>query len=681
MLVAVALTVWTAALGGCSWSSPGASAVHAAGDGVLVFVAPGPSHGLGVDNTDLYAVGSGGGAARDLTRTAAAEQNAAWTPDGSRVVFTRQSTTGSANGHVTYHMGVFTMTLGGSAHLIRRCSALCDARDFTWSPNTQQIAFVSNVKSRLTGYAAEVMVMNADGSGALVVCGEARCGQGLEGPQWSPDGSRLVFSNQGVLGFLGIGILPSGIWAANENGSGVGKLTQPACRPGTPRLVGCFFDSAPDWSPDGSMITFSRLDQRVGGHTSTSQLEVMRPDGSGLHTIGACQGYRCNQVMAPVWSPGGSRIAFANGAYQDPSITLAAPSGDQSVTIRACAGSRCVTPTSLVWAPDGRSLAIVSSTSPSPAWVIGTDGRGMHMIAPNVSCCLAWLARGAVPVPPQLHLTDTASPSLSLGGTIAFASDASSPGNDSDQDIYRLDPQTAAVSRVTRGPRFNFEPAWAPDGRRIAFAGVRPNHNTNIFVVNGDGSDEHAITHLASGVTEPAWAPDGRTVAFVTDGGIDIANADGSSLHRLVTGSDRDPAWSPDGRLIAFTHDLSDGSEAIFTMHSDGSGLRRVTDLPGSQTLPAWAPNGQRIAFVWTTSAGSGLYLISPTGAELRRVTADPIRIGRPAWSPDGRYIAFSTGYTLYRSIIAVVAITTGHVTTLATIHGNASDVAWTPGP
>src|SRR5262249_49624480 len=160
-------------------------------------------------------------------------------------------------------------------------------------------------------------VMNADGSDAHVVCGEARCGQGLAQPEWSPDSRQLVFSNQGVVAFIGPGTLISGIWVANVDGSGVRKLTQPRCAPGTPSLAGCVFVSGPSWSPNGASIVFSRFVEPVhaltgSGGQLTSRIELMAADGSHLRSIAKCPG-SCSQALEPVWSPDGTRIAYAPG--------------------------------------------------------------------------------------------------------------------------------------------------------------------------------------------------------------------------------------------------------------------------------------------------------------------------------------------------------------------------------
>jgi Tol biopolymer transport system component len=571
-LAVVAACAGMATAAGCSLSGSSGSPATSGSDGAVVFVAPGPSHGLGVDNTDVYAVASAGGPPRDLTRSAGAEQSAAWTPNGSRMVFTRQYTTGRENGQVTYHVGIFTMAVGGAAHLIRRCTATCDARDFAWSPDGRQIAFVSNVPSHLTGFAGEVIVMNADGSDPRVVCDESRCGQGLEAPEWSPDGSRVVFSNEGVIGFSSIGILPSGIWIANVDGSGVRKLTQPRCRPGHAPLVGCFYDSAPAWSPDGSTIAFSRLDQRFRPGAQTppvTQLEVMHADGSGLRPIASCMGDRCSQVMAPVWSPRGARIAFARDDYEDPAIVLV-NLARRSVTIRACAGSRCVTPADLVWSPNGLNLAFLDSTNPSAAFVMGTNGRHMHRIAPNVDCCLAWLSGVAMPAPAAGHHGHQSTVSPKLGGTITFSSDLSSPGNDSVEDPYALDLQTGRVSRLT------------PSSRHPQVSAGRP-------------------------VVRSQALPDGSDALFI----------DGRRITDLP-GSQSSPVVSPDGRHVAFVWDTDAGS-GLYLIDVNGTGLRRVSSDPIGAGAPAWSPDGRYLAFATTYTYARGT--ISAVAVATGRVT------------------------------------------------------------
>ena len=95
------------------------------------------------------------------------------------------------------------------------------------------------------------------------------------------------------------------------------------------------------------------------------------------------------------------------------------------------------------------------------------------------------------------------------------------------------------------------EPAWSPDGRRIAFS--RSDDSTALYVMNVDGTREHAIVRMDASQYDPDWSPDGTRIAFAGYGGenldIYVANADGTGVLRLTSsgGYDGDPDWSPDG--------------------------------------------------------------------------------------------------------------------------------------
>ena len=102
-------------------------------------------------------------------------------------------------------------------------------------------------------------------------------------------------------------------------------------------------------------------------------------------------------------------------------------------------------------------------------------------------------------------------------------------------------------------------PAWSPDGRKLAFVSRRDG-NSEIYVMNADGSEQGNLTQHPASDSHPSWSPDGRKLAFVSrrDGNSEIyvMNADGSGLRNVTRApsDDLDPAWSPDGRAIAFVH-------------------------------------------------------------------------------------------------------------------------------
>jgi Tol biopolymer transport system component len=390
----LALAVGLCGLTACLelWPAPGQGASGStATAGSLAFVAS----LAGSTEANVYLVTPRGGQPHAVTRGSPSVSDAAWTASGRELVFARRDEHLTSTGHGVGHVDVFVLRRGGTPHLIRRCPLTCWARSFAWSPDGSRIAFVTNIRSRFTGYAGEIAVMNADGSGFHVVCTEAECGQGLDDPQWSRDGSQLLFSNMAVIDFLGIGLLPSRVWVAQADGSDAHPLTQRGCRPGHPPLRGCAYDSAASWSPNGNWIAFSRHNSIPFVHRQPqrTRIELMHPDGSDLHALASCTGDLCNQVMPPVWSPDGSRIAYAPAAERGPSIVIVSPAGGRS-TVGTCQGGQCVTPFDLVWAPGGRSLGLLSQARSPAAYVIDATGGRMHAVGHDVQCCLAWLSGG-----------------------------------------------------------------------------------------------------------------------------------------------------------------------------------------------------------------------------------------------------------------------------------------------
>ena len=201
-------------------------------------------------------------------------------------------------------------------------------------------------------------------------------------------------------------------------------------------------------------------------------------------------------------------------------------------------------------------------------------------------------------------------------------------------------------------------------GGKIAFVRPGPENNPEVrgdglYLANADGS---SVIRLVSGrkIYSPAWSPDGRKIAFSCQLAICVVGADGRGLKRLTKPKfcnpphlkpmktwDWYPTWSPDGRRIAFERRCEPPNQPeyllnpnIYVMNANGTRQRRLFPHAG---MPAWAPAGGKIAlFVPTAGANWGKLVVrNASGAPAQVLDAGGVGASRPAWSPGGQQLAF----------------------------------------
>lgn len=232
-----------------------------------------------------------------------------------------------------------------------------------------------------------------------------------------------------------------------------------------------------------------------------------------------------------------------------------------------------------------------------------------------------------------------------LNGRVAVVSGAS--GND---DIVSIGIDGSAPAVLTNDPHPETDPAYSPDGTRIAFVRQTDGGEYTLWTMGADGSGAVALTPPGVSVRHPSWSPDGAHIVFdrasATSGrDLWVIDSRGAGLHSIVThaGLDAEPAWSPDGSRIAFTTDRYGGSD-IVTVTPDGTGLRRLTRDAANDRQATWSSDGATIAFVSNRTGADEIWAMTATGRGQAQLLPASVGDHGPAYSPDGGQIAFRRG-------------------------------------
>ena len=243
-----------------------------------------------------------------------------------------------------------------------------------------------------------------------------------------------------------------------------------------------------------------------------------------------------------------------------------------------------------IWSPDGTTIAFDAAA-----------GKGVNIftVSPGEHPAQLPLGVGAF----------NGDPAYSRDGTqISFDQDVG-PRAPKVHGIFVANADGSNPRRVTTGIRttqaFDTQSQWSPDGNRLVFMSVKNSKQAAIFVVNIDGTGLKRLTPWSLDAGNPDWSPDGRKILFNPYwdphpgkfSNIFSMRPDGSHRTQLTRArpgvQSFAPAWSPDGTKIVFVRFTPIGKQNgrldLFTMNSDGTRVRRVTNMPRAfPTNPDW---------------------------------------------------------------------------------------------
>ena len=294
-----------------------------------------------------------------------------------------------------------------------------------------------------------------------------------------------------------------------------------------------------------------------------------------------------------------------------------------------------------------------STSTPIPAVFTPTPTRKSIVINGTV----------VVPITASANAFPTALGPTPVGGgagEIAFASDRSGI-----PQIYLSDLSGNTVQPITNIPDGACQPSWSPDGMRLVFVSPckarldlsdPPLANTSLYIINVDGSNLTPLPTAPGGDFEPAWSPDGKRIAFTSlrDGYMQIysVNIADQSVTRLTnTTSDintRQPAWSPFSNQIAYAEKRYSAYQ-VWTMTDNGQGPQQVVRSGPTfwDYRPAWSPDGKMILFNERNSSGPVEPWVMVIPYEKRgtdsayRLKLDPLPEENAHYSPDGAWVVF----------------------------------------
>ena len=208
--------------------------------------------------------------------------------------------------------------------------------------------------------------------------------------------------------------------------------------------------------------------------------------------------------------------------------------------------------------------------------------------------------------------------------------------------------QTAPQPAPSRGAR---DPAWSPDGRRLAFS-----YLDRIWLSGPDGKGGKALRPDSNDVErDPAWSSDGRSIVFAADAGdgfnLVVASSNGGDVRRLTSlaGDERWPTWANDGRLV-FSH-RTNGRWRLYAVEVKGGQPKPLyNDTAGDDEQQGRvSPDGKRIAYISDRESEDGdqdLWVADLLPGPRDRVSRTRLaRVrgveGFPSWAPDNTRIAF----------------------------------------
>jgi TolB protein len=223
------------------------------------------------------------------------------------------------------------------------------------------------------------------------------------------------------------------------------------------------------------------------------------------------------------------------------------------------------------------------------------------------------------------------------------------------KEVWVMDYDGQNQHAVTHLGTVSLSPRISPDNSRLAFSSLgRDGWSIRMYSLDLGRMVGFPAGTVGGSNSTPAWSSNGAKIAFSSsrsgDPEIWITDAAGGSPHKITSfrGPDVAPTWNPrTNAQIAWVSGRT-GLPQIYTMDQDGASVERLTD-GGYAVSPSWSPSGQWLTFAWNRKYGPGapggqdIYVMDISSRPLKwlQLTHDSGSNDFPSWSPDNRHIVF----------------------------------------